>query len=173
MENGLILGPAGIGKSSTLRIVLVEATLQPKFSLWLADPTNRHGFEGTFGGAADKIAPNTREILAVLREAVHMTDSRLKRGRFPDPSTERRGVLIALEECQEVFADNLEATHLAERIVVDGGPVSVALVATAPDTDLAYYGGSVVLRTGLAKTNAFAMGPNGPYMLKALQPQAE
>jgi hypothetical protein len=165
MENGLILGPPEIGKTSSLRLVLLEAFQQPKFVLWLADPTGRNGYDvDPWPKAADKLATSPREVLTLLREAVRVIESRAKRGRFPDPTTGRRGVLIALEDAHEVFGDNLEATELAERIAVDGGPVSVAMVATTVAPDLAHFGGSLKLRTALSRTNLFPMGPNGLHM---------
>jgi hypothetical protein len=169
MEHGLICGPEGIGKSNVLRIVLAEAMLQPKFALWLADPTGRHNFPDTYSAVADKIATTPRDTLTVLREAVRVIETRTKRGRFPDPTPQRQGVLVAIEDCHITFADDLEATRLAERIVTAGGPVSVGLVVTAPGTDLTHFGGSLTLRTGLARTNRMPMGSNGAHMLNELR----
>jgi hypothetical protein len=169
MEHGLILGPEQIGKSNVLRIVLVEASVQPKFAIWMADPTDRHHFPGFLEGIAAKVATNHRDSILLLREAVRVIDSRTKRGRFPDPTPQRQGILIVLEDAHQLFADDIDATRLAERIVTDGGPVSVALIATAPDTDLAHFGGSLTLRSGLAKTNRMPMGSNAPHMIDVLQ----
>lgn len=168
MEHGLIFGPEQIGKSNVLRIVLVEASMEPKFAIWMADPTDRHHFPGFLEDIATKVATNPRDSILLLREAVRVIDSRTKRGRFPDPTPQRQGILIALEDAHQLFADNIDATRLAERIVTDGGPVSVALIATAPDTDLAHFGDSLTLRTGLAKTNRMPMGSNATHMIDVL-----
>jgi hypothetical protein len=45
-------------------------------------------------------------------------------------------------------------------------------VVTAPDANLGYFGGSLALRTGLARTNRFPLGPGGRRMLNELQQSA-
>jgi hypothetical protein len=80
----------------------------------------------------------------------------------------KQGIVLAVEDGHELFADNLEATRLAEHITVDGGSVSVALVVTAPDAELAHYGGSTALRNALAETNCVPMGSNARHMLRVL-----
>jgi hypothetical protein len=169
MANGLIVGPPEIGKTSSLRLVLMEAVQEPKFVIWLADPTGRHFGEDAWKKVDAKIARDPKQVRDLLREAVRVIDSRQKHGRFPDPTPQRPGIVFALEEAHELLADDLEATQLAERIATEGGAVSVALVVTAPSTDLENFGGSLALRSALAAVNAFPMGPNGPYMLDELR----
>ncbi|MGW3653544.1 hypothetical protein [Streptomyces sp. NPDC000878] len=96
MEHGLILGPAQIGKSNVLRLVLVEASVQPKFAIWMADPTDRHHFPGFLEGIATKVATSPRDSIQLLREAVRVIYSRTKRGHFRvtgtvGPMAARRG----------------------------------------------------------------------------------
>jgi hypothetical protein len=135
MHNGLILGPPEIGKTNIVRIVLVEATMQPKFALWLSDPTGRHNTQARpFAQVASRITTSHRGFLALLRDAAQLVDARTRRGTFPDPSSRKQGILVVIEDGHEVFADNLEATGLAEQVALLGGPVSVALIVTAPDS---------------------------------------
>lgn len=169
IECGLICGAPGAGKSNFLRMVLLETALQPKFALWLADPADRHDVPAPIAKSAVKTAVNHRDTVGLLREAVAVLDERARRGPLPDPSPRRPGIVLAIEDCHLVFGDDLEATRLAERIVAEGGRLGVALVATAPDADLAFFGGSVALRTGLARTNRFPLGPGGRRMLNELQ----
>lgn len=49
-----------------------------------------------------------------------------------------------------------------------GGRFGVALVAAAPDTGPAYFGGGLALRTGLAGSNRVPLGPGGRQMLNEL-----
>jgi hypothetical protein len=169
LHNGLIIGPPEIGKTNLVRIVLVEAILQPKFALWLGDPTGRHNISaGPFASVASRIATNHRDVVELLREAGRVVDARTRRGTFADPTTAKQGILVVIEDCHEVFADNLESAGLAEHVALLGGPVSVALIVTAPGAELAYYGGSAELRGALAATNCVPLGPNSLHMLREL-----
>jgi hypothetical protein len=168
MHNALVLGPPGSGKTSSLRLLAVEAIREPKFALWVADPTGPEGITQAFDQLTDRSATTPRETVELLREARRVVDRRLEQGPFTDPTPDKQGIIVVVDAAHTVFADNLEATELAEHVATRGGPVSVALVAVAPDADPAHYGGSTALRDALAATNCFAMGPNGPHMLKAL-----
>ena len=89
----------------------------------------------------------------MLRAAADIIPARMKAGGCPDPLPDKPGILIAIDECEHVFAANKEATSLGEFIVTEGGPAGVALVATARGGSLAYFGGSARLRSGLASGN--------------------
>jgi hypothetical protein len=170
MENGLICGPAGSGKSNFLLMVLYEAACRGEFTLWLADPAARHHTPGPIEEAAARTAATREETVDLLRDAVAVIAERARtHGPVPDPTDDLQGILLAVEDCQLVFADDLEATRLAERVVAVGGRFGVALVATAPDADLASFGGSLALRTGLAGTNCFPLGPDGRRLLTELR----
>ncbi|MEW2516895.1 hypothetical protein [Actinacidiphila alni] len=162
MENGLICGAAGSGKSSFLLMVLYEASCRPEFELWLADPAGRRALPEPLTGAAARTAATRQETVDLLRDAVGVIAERARaHGPVPDPTPDLPGILLAVEDCAPVFADDPEATRLAERVVAVGGRFGVALVATAPDAGLASFGGSRALRTGLARTNCFPLGPDG------------
>jgi hypothetical protein len=170
MESGLICGAAGSGKSNFLLMVLYEAACRDEFTLWLADPAGRHTTPEPIAEAAARVAATREETVDLLRDAVAVIAERARtHGPVPDPTETRPGVLLAVEDCHLLFADDLEATRLAERIVAVGGRFGVALVVTAPGTDLASFGGSLALRTGLARTNCFPLGPDGRQMLTALR----
>jgi hypothetical protein len=170
MENGLICGPAGSGKSNFLLMVLYEAACRGEFTLWLADPAARHHTPGPIEEAAARTAATREETVDLLRDAMAVITERARtHGPVPDPTDDLQGILLAVEDCQLVFADDLEATRLAERVVAVGGRFGVALVATAPDAGLASFGGSLALRTGLATTNCFPLGPDGRRTLTELR----
>jgi hypothetical protein len=79
------------------------------------------------------------------------------------------GLLIAIDECQQVFAGNRHATQLAKLIVSEGGHVGVGRVATTRGVDLAYFGGSSTLRAGLGSGNKLAFDPDGLDQLDQLE----
>ncbi|MFJ1584190.1 hypothetical protein ACIOC1_12830 [Streptomyces sp. NPDC088197] len=169
MESGLICGAPGSGKSSFLLMVLYEAARREEFTLWLADPGGRHDTPAPIAEAAARTAATREQTVDLLRDAVAVIADRARHhGPVPDPTDTWQGIVLAVEDCRLVFADDLEATRLAERVVAVGGRFGVALVVTAPDADLASFGGSLALRAGLARTNCFPLGPGGRQMLTAL-----
>ena len=89
----------------------------------------------------------------MLRVAADIIPTRRKAGGYSDPLPDKPGILIALDECEHVFAGNKEATSLGELIVTEGASAGVALVATTRGASLAYFGGSARLRSGLASGN--------------------
>jgi hypothetical protein len=166
--NGLIAGPAQIGKSSVLRLVLVEAIQAERFVLWTADPSGRGELPGPVEPAVKQSAGTPKETKTMLEAALAVIDNRAKTGGFTDPSTERPGLLIAIENFHSLVADDLQAAELAERVATTGGPAGVGLVVTVPDVDLAHFGGSKALRDALAAGNAFPMGPDALRMAREL-----
>jgi hypothetical protein len=98
------------------------------------------------------------EIMTTAVAAV--ITARQQAGGYADPTHDTPGLLLLIDECQEVFAGNLRATRLAERIVAEGGPVGVGMVVTTRGIDLAYFGGSAALRAGLAGGNQAVFDPD-------------
>jgi hypothetical protein len=158
VHHGLIVGEEGIGKTSALRLVMIEAMCSGRFAVWPADPSGRHDLSWA-AGAVDLIAHNPAETVRMLRAAAEIIPARMKAGGCPDPLPDKPGILIAIDECEHVFAGNKEATSLGELIVTEGGPAGVALVATARGGSLAYFGGSARLRSALASGNCVGTDP--------------
>jgi hypothetical protein len=152
VHHGLIIGEEGSGKTSALRLVMIEAMCSGRFAVWPADPGGRHDLSWA-DGAVDLIARNPAETVRMLRDAADIIPARMKAGGYSYLRPDKPGILIAIDECEHVFAGNKEATSLGELIVTEGGPAGVALVATARGGSLAYFGGSARLRSGLANGN--------------------
>jgi hypothetical protein len=72
-----------------------------------------------------------------------------------------------------VFAGNPEATALAERIVTNGGPAGFGLVVSSRGADLAYFGGSRQLLSGLGRLNQMAFGTEGLDLLVKFRDRSE
>ena len=153
VHHGLIVGEEGMGKTSALRLVMVETMCSGRFVVWPADPSGRHDLSWAEDGLADWIARDPAETVKMLRAAADIIPARRKAGAYSDPLPEKPGILIAIDECEHVFAGNKEATSLGELIVTEGASAGVALVATARGASLAYFGGSARLRSGLASGN--------------------
>lgn len=168
VEHGLIAGPPRIGKSNALRLVVTEARQSGLFVLWLTDPSGRRQLADLPMASTNKRAETPKDTVKLLRAACRIIERRLDLGGYAEPTRDRPAILLAVENCESLFADDLEATALAERIVTRGGPAGVSLVVTAPGTDLAHFGGNAALRRGLAAVNALPMGPDGPRMAAEL-----
>ena len=168
VEHGLILGDPQTGKSNLLRVLNVEAIRTGRFLIWPADPTGRHHLPDVWAQIADRLAETPTDTVSMLEAADRAITHRLGHGRYADPTPEKPGILITIDEGQHVFAGNPHATALAERITTLGGPAGVGLVVTARGADLAYYGGSAPLRAALARTNRMAAGTNGLDLLAKL-----
>jgi len=158
VEHGLILGGLQLGKTSLLRVLNLEAVCSGRFVIWPADPTGRHDLPKVWTKVADCIPQTPAETVKMLTAANAAIQARLDNDGYADPSPDRPGILITIDECQHVFAGNPEATALAERIVTDGGPAGVGLVVTSRGADLAYFGGSRLLLAGLGRRNRLAFG---------------
>jgi hypothetical protein len=142
-----------MGKTNALRLVMVEAMCSGRFVVWPAYPSGRHDRSWAEDGLADWIARNPAETVEMLRAAADIIPARRKAGGYSDPLPEKPGILIALDECEHIFAGNKEATALGELIVTEGASAGVALVASARGASLAYFGGSARLRSGMASGN--------------------
>lgn len=76
-------------------------------AIWYADPTGRHDIAtGRFAEVASRIASDHRAVVESLREAARVVDARTERGTFPEPTPQKQGILLVIE-------DDLEATQRA------------------------------------------------------------
>ncbi|MBR7833259.1 hypothetical protein KDL01_08280 [Actinospica durhamensis] len=163
VEHGVIVGPAGSGKSNLVSILIVEALHSLRFLLLLADPSGRGQLPGPFAKVAYQGAGDAPGTLKLLRGALAIVRHRAKASGQVEPTPERAGLLLVIEECQHVFTPYAEATRIAETIINKGAAAGVALVVTAPSSNLEHFGSSELLRAGLARGNSAVMG--GPDML--------
>ena len=168
VEHGLILGGPDTGKTNTLRVLNVEAIQTGRFAIWPADPTGRHDLPSIWAPVTDRIATTRAETVDLLAAADDLITDRLEEGGYTDPTSDRPAILLTIDEAPHVLAGDRHATGLAERIATRGGPAGVGLVVTSRGADLAYFGGSPLLRAALARTNRYAFGPNALDLLATL-----
>jgi hypothetical protein len=121
VNHGLIVGGPGTGKSSLLRLLMVEAITSRRFGLWAADPTGRHDLKAMLSGVAGRLAENRAETVELLEAASRVISERAKDGGYTDPSSETPGILLVVEDCGQVFTANRHATRVAEQVVTQGG----------------------------------------------------
>jgi hypothetical protein len=168
IRHGLIVGDEGCGKTNTLRILNLGALSSGLFVLWAADAAGRNDLSWMHG-AADQIASGRQQTIELLRAGANVVAARLSHGGYTVPSSDKPGILLTIDDCQQVFAGNPEATRLAEMILDGGSRAGVALVVTARGVDRAYFGGSAKLRAGFAAGTKAAMGTDARVIYDILR----
>jgi len=155
VNNGLIVQPAGQGKTSNLRLVLVEALASDLFDVAVADPQDRNGLTDLVKEIAVGVARTVPATLDLMAKILTIIESRSDdEDRFRDPSRERRGLVLLLDDAHHVLAERAAAA-LAERIATTGPPVGVGLVAASSSMSLTTFAGNETLLRALARVNAF------------------
>ncbi|WP_431879038.1 hypothetical protein [Amycolatopsis sacchari] len=144
VENGIIAGPADIGKTNILRMLLVEALYTDKFVITAADPLNRNNLVDLFEEISNPQLPPARtadDTVRLLRALAAIVDYRREHAdQYREPTPEHRGILLALDDAHVVLRDP-DVAAAAEAVAVRGPAVSVGLVAVTESVDLAAFGG--------------------------------
>lgn len=156
VENGLITGPHGCGRSNQLRIVVLEALASARFLYFLADPSEANGLcDGPLAEHAEHCARTVEDTIELLTLAARMLGARHESGTcYTDPAPTTPGILLAIDDAHDVLGDP-RAAQLALRVARDGPPVGVGLVVTSLAPDPEQFGGNRQLVQALADTNRF------------------
>ncbi|MFI6375142.1 hypothetical protein [Streptomyces sp. NPDC050546] len=160
VRHGIIAGERGIGKSNNLSIILLGALSSSRYCLFLIDwsPEQKHFHPFTENGAAFKYSRGDLETtLEILSAVDRVIKARIKNGGYINPSTEKPGLLVAIEEAHLLFKVSSQARSLCLRIIRNGGPVGVSLFITVPDASLTSFGGSEELRKEMTKEESIAL----------------
>lgn len=152
VEPGVIVGPRRSGKSTLVANLLLAALHSGVFQMILADPSGRGQLPGPFGDVCFESAEDVTGTLRLLWGVEAIVRERSTAGGYQDPTRERPGILVVIEECHHVFTVGAHATRIAEAVATGGGSAGVSLIVTAPGADLAYFGGSGLLRGALARS---------------------
>ncbi|MCZ0206520.1 hypothetical protein OZK63_13980 [Streptomyces sp. UMAF16] len=163
VRHGIIAGEKGIGKSNNLSLILLGALASSKYCLCLIDwsPEQKHFHPFIEGGAALRFSGNDLESsLRILSAAVRIIEARDEKGGYVNPSTEKPGIIIAIEEAHHLLQLSDEAKSRCLKIAQQGRPAGVSLFLTVPDVSLSSFGGSAELQKELTKDEnyAFYMG---------------
>ena len=89
---------------------------------------------------------------------------------YRDPSAQYPGMLLVMDDAQEVLGDPTAAT-LAEQIAVTGPQVGVGLVASSLTVDPHDFGDRPGLVVALSKPNSFVFDAEMARQLRQLQRQ--
>ncbi|GGX16527.1 hypothetical protein GCM10010321_33590 [Streptomyces chartreusis] len=158
--HGIIAGGKGIGKSNNLTLILLGALTSLKYSLCLIDwsPEQKHFHPFIEKDAALRFSVGDLESsLGILSGAVRVIEYRkINGGDYLNPSTEKPGIIIAVEEAHRLLQLSGEARSLCLKIAQEGGPVGVSLFITVPDASLGSFGGSAKLQEEMTRDDNFA-----------------
>ena len=151
--NGLIAGPPGIGKTSLLRLVLVEAYASLHFDIAIADPANRNGIVDTFANVAVDTARSQTETVGLLRSCVQEIFTRHANQELVGAPTKKRpGLLLAIDDADTVLSDPA-AAELAVEVALRGPSVGVALAVAIDSLEPDRVAGRVDLLQALGADN--------------------
>jgi hypothetical protein len=167
--NGLIAGQGGTGKSNVLRLVVVEAMYSAVFDVAVADPLDRNGVIGAVGKHAMRSAGTRADTISLLAWAAgQVEERRAEAGRWREPRPDRRGLLVAVDDAHEVFADPT-AVDLATRVAIGGPVVGVGLVAVIESVGPDTVAGRRDLLLALGETNALLFDQRQLQLWSALR----
>ncbi|MGW5739974.1 hypothetical protein [Amycolatopsis sp. NPDC003861] len=154
--NGIVTGPAGMGKTNLLRMVGVEAVASGLFDLAVADPLDRNGLRATFSSAANSAAGTIDDTISLLQHVAEQIRKRPATGPALDPTPRSPGLIVLLDDAHLVL-DEPSAAAAAETIAVDGPRIAVGLVVATESAGLAGFGHRERLLRALCRDNCFAL----------------
>jgi len=160
---GVITGRSGSGKSTLLGVITVGLKARGDTVVWHIDGQDGASLPGLF----DEFdwAVGRRHALEMLRVADEEVEWRSKQNFFHkwkgfDPVEQgRKGLVIIIDECQDVFGTDpfAEIVQIANRISRKGRKCGVAIIAATQYAEKASFGGSNSLRSGLMQGNAVTL----------------
>ena len=165
----LIIGGPGLGKSNTLRVLIVEAFLARRFIVIPSDPTSRNNFLEAWSGVGyddSLIASNLDDTIRNLAMARSIVEDRLRFGYHP-----REGVvsdiLLAIDDADPVLQHDL-----GSRLIIDllqrGGEVGVGLLLVISDM-LAVEGNVDLMCELISCQSKLAFMQDGNYYIDELR----
>lgn len=159
MWSGFILGGTGIGKSRVVENIVISALSGGDTDYWYLDPAR--------GGSSPALAEHA-DFFATMDNADDMLDAaiaglnaRTEENAYEGwtgftPSRDRPGLLIVVEECHNVFADQKRVMEWA-RIAREGRKVGISLLCVSQYPGLETFGTKEALRSSVMEGNALVM----------------
>lgn len=177
VKHGLIVGDSSLGKTNICRLILAEALASERFAVMVADPAGRGKLCDLFARPAERVARTPLETRYLLQAAVKVLQRRASAGGYTDPTADKPGLLIVIDDAHTVLTDPA-AADLAAQIVTAGGPVGVGIVIASPSLDPTDYAHNTELMARLSIDNAVMGNPaHHPFLRRlwsehGLQPES-
>ncbi|OLT12968.1 hypothetical protein BJF79_03445 [Actinomadura sp. CNU-125] len=159
MWSGVVIGGTGIGKSRVVENIVISALSGGDTEFWYLDPA-RGGSSPALADAADWFV-TMDQIDEFLDTAIAELDARAEENAVEGwtgftPSPQRPGLLIAVEECHNPFADNVRAVKWA-RLAREGRKLGIALLCVSQYPGLITFGSNEALRSSVMEGNALVL----------------
>ncbi|WP_433513223.1 ATP-binding protein [Nonomuraea sp. CA-143628] len=164
----LIIGDPGMGKSTGLRSLAMEAYGSDVFDVILVDPLDRNGLAhlSELMYKDLRAATNLSESVGVLEVALKLIRERKEKEPYGVPTRDNRGLFIAIDDADNLFLDERGAL-LIELILSAGGDLGIGLiVAVSNISDFEPNG--ALMRALMKCKQRVAYMPNGYYVMSDL-----
>ncbi|MFF7251301.1 hypothetical protein ACFZBU_46490 [Embleya sp. NPDC008237] len=170
--NGLIAMPAGMGKTSMLRLIVLEALCSGAFRYLLIAPRGREGLIEVLGERAEFVADTPGRAVDLLARTARVVDVRLARAeRHRVVDREHVGLLLAIDDGEDVLGDPAAAAAAAH-VAIHGPGVGVGLVVASSSLAAGGFGGRRDLVVALGRSNAMVHTSEDLDELRRLQANA-
>lgn len=160
---GVITGGSGSGKSTLLGVITIGLKARGDTVVWHIDGQDGASLPHLFDHF--DFAVGRKDALAMIRIAAAEVEWRSRQNFFHkwpgfDPVAQGRpGIVIIIDECQDVFGSDpaAEIVELSDRISRKGRKCGVAIIAATQYAEKKSFGGSNSLRSGLMQGNAVTL----------------
>lgn len=134
VKHGLIIGDPERGKSNVLHLITYEAAVSEVFFVVPADPRNENGVSRTWRDLPDQswISTNVPDTINNLDRLTNIIRSRQRRRHVGRPTADSPGILMAIDDADDVLDDPYAAARTVE-ILRSGHLVGVGLVLVIRD----------------------------------------
>src|SRR5881397_2915054 len=99
-------------------------------------------------GASPYASEGRQQVSHLFQMLDQLLTTRLETGGYQDPTVERPGILVTLDDSEQLLSDD-RIRNVAERIVTEGSPAGVGLIAVTTGETAKHFGDSERLRTAL------------------------
>ncbi len=169
VDSALIIGNQGMGKSTQLRMVMLQAAQTGCFFIIPSDPSGRNDFYSLWSKILEDrfIATDLNSTIVNLTMANAIIDARLTAGNYSKPSREVPGILLGIDDADTVLRDD-QGARLVERIISSGGKVGVGLLLVVSDI-AGLESDESLMRHLVTCSNISSFMPNGYWVVEDLR----
>jgi hypothetical protein len=167
VQHGLIAGPSHLGKTNTCKLIAAETMGSGLFVVMIAEPAGPGPLAEIFANIAHSTADDIPGTIELLQAAGRIVDERTKAGGYTDPTIDRPGILLIIDDAHVVLHDP-DTAQLANHIADAGGPAGVGLVLASKSLDPADYAHNTELMSRLSKVNSMVATATDAKFLQRL-----
>lgn len=165
----LVIGDPEVGKSSLLRLLILQALQSGHFFVYPSDPSGRNGFDVTWrplyvdGYVATGLS-STMKILSIAGEII---ESRRARGNYYRPCPEEPAIFVAIDDADILLRSQTGAAAVTH-ILTTGAEVGVGIMLVASDITR-LESNPELMRALIQQARLCAMMPNAEWIMADLK----